>query len=79
MLAERPVDNETEYSIGNSISIILQTTKREIAGALYKKLTQDSRTKIISALKENDFSKAYAVVKDPFGVVFQIFTTNHDF
>lgn len=78
MLNESPLDLKS-YSIGNQMSICLQTQSLAEATTIYQALTSDTRTQIIQPMMSFPFSPGYAIVVDPFGVIFQIFTTTHEF
>lgn len=75
MLTEETMVPELDYIVGNNISLCIQSADREKIERMYASLLQDLRTDVIRPLGKLVFSKAYGIVKDPFGVLIQL---NHD-
>lgn len=62
----------TETQIGDHVTICLTTENAEKSTAIFHSLEQDGEVKM--PLQETFFSPAFGIVKDKFGVTFQIFT-----
>lgn len=61
------------YVEGNQVSICINIDDVQRAKHIYEKLVEGGE--IISELKKTHFSPAHALIKDKFGVIFQIYTT----
>jgi Uncharacterized protein conserved in bacteria len=72
MLAEDTTDVSEKYTVGNHISICVQSADLQEIEGFYRSLTTDARVRIIVPLASKIFSKAYGVVEDPFGVQIQL-------
>jgi PhnB protein len=72
MLAEEIMVPNSEYNVGNSISLCIQSADREEIERIYSSLVADSRTEVIRPLGKIVFSEAYGILKDPFGVLIQL-------
>ncbi|WP_055107089.1 VOC family protein [Paenibacillus ihumii] len=72
MLAEDPMDVTEKYTVGNNISLCIQSADLEEIEHFYKSLTADERVRVIVPLSSNVFSKAYGIIEDPFGIQIQL-------
>lgn len=72
MLAEDTMDGSEKYVVGNNTSLCIQSADLEEMEHFYKSLTTDGRVRIIVPLSSNVFSKAYAILEDPFGIQIQL-------
>lgn len=79
MIAEEAMDDTRPWLDGNHFSLCLQSKQHEDMEQLYHRLISDERCTIIVPFVPNVFSSGYAIVRDPFGVVFQFTVTRHDF
>lgn len=79
MIAEDSMDTTRPWQEGNHFSLCLQSKQHEEIEQLYDRLISDERCTIIVPFAPNVFSSGYAIVRDPFGVVFQFTVTRHDF
>jgi len=79
MIAEERMDTTRPWSAGNDFSLCIQSRDHDTIVGLYKRLTADERTIVLSPLAANSFSSGYGAVRDPFGVVFQFTVTRHSF
>ncbi|KZL41090.1 VOC family protein [Secundilactobacillus collinoides] len=78
MINDAPVDGAPFVS-GNNQSICLQSTDKDQITTLYQGLvTNSDQVDIITPLTSNVFSPAYGIVKDPFGIVWQLTTSIHN-
>ncbi|GGB61603.1 VOC family protein [Fictibacillus barbaricus] len=66
---------ELPFQQGNQVSICITTQTKEEAQQIYGKLAEEGE--VIIELEEVYFSPAYGMVKDKFGVMFQIFTARN--
>jgi PhnB protein len=57
---------------GNQVTICISTSDMEKTKQFYDELLEGGQ--VITALEETYFSPAYGMVKDKFGVTFQVFT-----
>ncbi|WP_420539802.1 VOC family protein [Paenibacillus polymyxa] len=71
MIAEEPMNPNEEYTVGNNISLCIQSADIEEIEHFYHSLITDERVKIIVPLSSNVFSQAYGIVEDPFGIQIQ--------
>lgn len=76
MLNEVPLDQQP-VTIGNTQSICLQSQDRTFITDLYSRFTEDDRVTVIQPLMTVPFSDAYGIVRDPFGIIWQLFATQH--
>jgi PhnB protein len=67
--------HELPYEVGSQVSICITAQKKEEAQRIYGRLAQEGKE--IIELAEVYFSPAYGMVKDKFGVIFQIFTARN--
>jgi len=72
MIAEETMVPKSEYTVGNNISLCIQSADKVEIEKIYNSLIQDPRTEVITPLAKNVFSEAYGIVKDPFGVLIQL-------
>jgi PhnB protein len=72
MLAEETMVPKSAYNVGNNISLCIQSADREEIERMYGSLIEDTRTEVVAPLGRVVFSEAYAIVKDPFGVLIQL-------
>ncbi|PAE06442.1 hypothetical protein CHI12_16535 [Terribacillus saccharophilus] len=72
MIAEETMEPEEKYQTGNNFSLCIQSADLTEINHFYQNVTSDTRVKVIRPLSANMFSKAYAVVRDPFGVDLQL-------
>jgi len=72
MLAEETMVPNSEYNVGNNISLCIQSADKKEIEKIYNSLIQDPRTEVITSLGKIVFSEAYGIVKDPFGVLIQL-------
>ncbi|USG66554.1 VOC family protein [Brevibacillus ruminantium] len=72
MIAEDTMDTSEEYRVGNNTSLCIQSADLEEIEQFYRSLVSDERVKIIVPLSRNVFSKAYGIIKDPFGIQIQL-------
>lgn len=62
-----------DYQEGNQVTICINVDNANEAKHIYEKLIEGGE--IMSELKKTHFSPAHALLKDKFGVIFQIYTT----
>ena len=79
MIAEEQMDMSEPWQHGNSFSLCLQSRQHADMEMLYNRLVADERCTILVPFAPNSFSTGYAVVRDPFGIVFQFTVTRHAF
>lgn len=79
MLAEENSEQNKEWQRANHFSLCLQAQEKETIETLYRNIIQHKGTTIIEPLHANSFSSGYAIVKDPFGIIFQLTVTRHNF
>lgn len=79
MIAEEPMDPREPWRLGSHFSFCIQSKDTDVIERLYESLAGHEQVTIISKLEANAFGPAYAVVRDPFGVVIQLCVTRHDF
>lgn len=72
MMAEETMIPNDVYQRGNNFSMCIQSAELDEIESFYKNITSDVRTKIITSLGPNIFSKAYGIVEDPFNVQIQL-------
>lgn len=72
MLAEDTMDIMEDYVVGNHSSLCIQSADLEEIEQFYRSMTTDERVRIIVPLSSNVFSKAYAIIEDPFGIQIQL-------
>lgn len=60
------------HSIGNQVTICVNTNDKEESKRIYDALQEDGE--VVMPLQETFFSPLYAIVTDKFGVTFQIYT-----
>ncbi|UJF35747.1 VOC family protein [Paenibacillus hexagrammi] len=60
------------HTIGNQVTLCVSTNDKEQATNIFEALKQDGEVNM--PLQETFFSPAYGIVKDKFGITFQIFT-----
>lgn len=65
------MDEGTDVVTGNNLSLCLYSSSLAQVTDFYERVTMDKRTKVIIPLGKNFFAEAYAIVKDPFGVIIQ--------
>lgn len=76
MIAEDTMNTIEEYTVGNNTSLCIQSADLEEIENFYNSLITDDRVKIIVPLSNNVFSKAYGIIKDPFGIQIQLMFDN---
>lgn len=62
-----------DYKEGNQVTICINVDDADEARHIYEKLIEGGE--IMSKLQKTHFSPAHALIKDKFGVIFQIYTT----
>lgn len=62
-----------DYQEGNQVSICINLDDAQEAKRIYEKLIEGGE--VMSELKKTHFSPAHALIKDKFGIIFQIYTT----
>ncbi len=72
MLAEDTMNTSEKYTVGNNISLCIQSADLEEIEHFYNSLITDDRVNIIAPLSSNVFSKAYGIIEDPFGIQIQL-------
>ncbi|MNP59777.1 hypothetical protein D3C76_1548020 [compost metagenome] len=72
MLAEETMDASEAYTVGNNTSLCIQSADLEEINGFYTSLTGDDRVSVIVPLGPNVFSKAYGIIRDPFGIHIQL-------
>ncbi|WML32640.1 VOC family protein [Clostridium sp. OS1-26] len=76
MIAENTMDTNEKYKVGNNTSLCIQSADLEEIEHFYNSLITDNRVRIIVPLSSNIFSKAYGIIKDPFGIQIQLMFDN---
>ncbi|MEI2466140.1 VOC family protein [Niallia taxi] len=72
MIAEETMNTSEAYTVGNNISLCIQSADQTEIEHFYNSVTSDNRVKVILPLSNIIFSKAYGVIEDPFGIQFQL-------
>ena len=72
MIAEDTMVPDSEYVVGNHISLCVSSMDKKEIEEAYASLIGDPRTRVIVPLAKNCFSDAYGIVQDPFGVFIQL-------
>lgn len=72
MIAEDTMNPTERYSVGNNMSLCIQSANLEEIQRFYNNLISDKHVKIISPLEKNIFSEAYGIIEDPFGIQIQL-------
>jgi PhnB protein len=63
------------HQTGNQVTVCITLNKSEQANQIFDSLQQDG--KVGMPLQKTNFSPAYGIVTDKFGVTFQIYTESH--
>lgn len=72
MIAEDTMNPTERYSVGNNMSLCIQSANLEEIQRFYNNLISDKHVKIISPLEKNIFSEAYGIIEDPYGIQIQL-------
>ncbi|MDN4617277.1 VOC family protein [Paenibacillus sp. PsM32] len=73
MIADELMSDAPNLVKGTNFSLCITSSQAEIT-TLYNLLLEHNQTRVIVPLAPNLFSKAYAIVEDPYGVVIQLVT-----
>ncbi|MEV5111030.1 VOC family protein [Bacillus sp. LBA3-1-1.1] len=72
MIAEDTMNPTERYSVGNNMSLCIQSANLEEIQRFYNNIISDKHVKIISPLEKNIFSEAYGIIEDPYGIQIQL-------
>lgn len=79
MIAEEEMDSSRPWQLGNSSSLCIQSKDKDAITNLYESLIQHEKVTVVVPFTEISFSPGYATVRDPYGIIIQLFVTVHDF
>ncbi|SHE80101.1 PhnB protein [Seinonella peptonophila] len=79
MISDEEIDPSQSLSVGNNFAICIQSKDHALIEQFYHSLAQREEVTILKPFEAVTFSPGYAIIRDPFGIVFQLFVTKHNF
>ncbi|MET7020147.1 VOC family protein [Bacillus mycoides] len=76
MIAEDTMNSNERYSVGNNMSLCIQSANLKEIQRFYNNLISNKNVKILSPLEKNIFSEAYGIIEDPYGIQIQLMYDN---